>query len=43
VGGLLELVGLVSLLRFLARNSLRQQKRAELLGRIETLRKQLMG
>jgi len=43
VGGLLELVGLMSLLRFLARNALRQQKRAELLARIENLRKQLLG
>lgn len=43
LGGLLELVGLVSLLRFLARNALRQRKRAELLSRIEDLRKQLMG
>lgn len=42
LGGLLELVGLVSLLRFLARNAVRQQKRAELLGRIESLRRQLL-
>lgn len=43
LGGLLELVGLVSLLQFLARNALRQQKRAELLERIRQLRRQLLG
>jgi hypothetical protein len=43
IGGLLELVGLVSLLRFLAKNALHQQKRAELLARIETIRKELLG
>ncbi len=43
VGGLLELVGLVTLLQFLARNALRQQKRAELLERIRQLRQDLLG
>jgi hypothetical protein len=43
VGGLLELVGLVALLQFLARNALRQQKRAELLERIRKLRQDLLG
>ena len=43
LGGLLELVGLLSLLRFLARHALRQQKRAELLERIRQLRRQLLG
>ena len=43
VGGLLELVGLVTLLNFLARNALKQQKRAELLARIQKLRTDLLG
>lgn len=43
MGGLLELVGLVSVLSFLARNALRQQKRAELLARIHKLRRDLLG
>ena len=43
VGGLLELVGLVSLLNFLARNAFKQQKRAELLARIQKLRTDLLG
>lgn len=43
LGSLLELVGLVSLLRFLARHALRQQKRAELLERIRQLRSRLLG
>jgi hypothetical protein len=43
LGGLLELVGLVSLLQFLARHALRQQKRAELLERIRQLRSRLLG
>lgn len=43
VGGLLELVGLVSLLNFLARNAFKQQKRAELLGRIQKLKTDLLG
>jgi hypothetical protein len=42
LGSLLELVGLVSLLRFLARHALRQQKRAELLERIRQLRSRLL-
>ncbi|MCP9915624.1 CAAD domain-containing protein [Cyanobium sp. ATX 6F1] len=43
VGGLLELVGVVSVLGFLARLALRQRNRAELLVRIRKLRKQLLG
>lgn len=43
VGGLLELVGVVSVLGFLARHALRQRNRAELLVRIRKLRKQLLG
>ena len=43
VGGLLELVGLVSLLNFLARNAFKQQKRAELLARIMKLKTDLLG
>lgn len=43
VGGLLELVGLVSLLGFLSRHALRQQKRAELMVRIDSLRRDLLG
>ncbi|MCP9808991.1 CAAD domain-containing protein [Cyanobium sp. HWJ4-Hawea] len=43
VGGLLELLGLVGLLNFLARNALKQQKRAELLSRIVKLRKDFLG
>ena len=43
LGGLLELVGLVALLNFLARNAFKQQKRAELLERIRKLRKDLLS
>ena len=43
LGGLLELVGLVALLNFLARNAFKQQKRAELLERIRQLRKNLIS
>jgi hypothetical protein len=43
VGGLLELVGLVTLLNFLARNAFKQKKRAELLARIQKLRTDLLG
>ena len=43
LGGLLELVGLVALLNFLARNAFKQQRRAELLERIRQLRKGLLG
>ena len=43
VGGLLELVGLVTLLNSLARNAFKQQQRAELLDRIRKLRKDLLG
>lgn len=43
VAGLLELIGLVSLLNLLSRNASRQQKRAELLVRIEKLRHALIS
>ena len=43
LGGLLELVGLVALLNFLARNAFKQQKRAELLERIRKLRRDLLS
>jgi hypothetical protein len=43
LGGLLELTGLVSMLNFLARNALKQQKRAELLGRIRKLKQDFLG
>jgi len=43
LGGLMELVGLVALLNFLARNAFKQQRRAELLERIRQLRKGLLG
>ncbi len=43
LGGLLELTGLVSLLNFLARNALKQQKRAELLSRIRKLKQDFLG
>ena len=43
LGRLLELVGLISALNFLARNALRSQKRAELLTRIQKLKQQFLG
>jgi hypothetical protein len=43
LGRLLELVGLISALNFLGCNALKSQKRAELLARIQTLRKELLG
>jgi hypothetical protein len=43
LGGLLELVGLVSMLNFLARNALKHQKRAELLSRIRKLKQDFIG
>ena len=43
LGGLLELTGLVAMLNFLARNALKQQKRAELLGRIRKLKQYFLG
>ena len=43
LGRLLELVGLISALNFLARNALRSQKRAELLTRIQTLKQKFLG
>jgi len=42
LGGLLELVGLVSLIQFLSRNALQQQKRAALLARIAQLKRHLL-
>jgi Na+/H+-dicarboxylate symporter len=43
LGQLLQLVGLVAALRFLARNALHQQKRAALLARIEQIKTNLLG
>jgi len=43
LGRLLELVGLISALNFLARNALRSQKRAELLTRIQMLKQTFLG
>jgi len=43
LGGLLELTGLVAMLNFLARNALKQQKRAELLSRIRKLKQNFLG
>jgi hypothetical protein len=43
LGGLLELIGLVSMLNFLARNALKHQKRAELLSRIRKLKQDFLG
>jgi len=43
LGRLLELMGLISALNFLARNALRSQKRAELLTRIQTLKQKFLG
>ena len=43
VGRLLELVGLISALNFLARNATKSQKRAELLARIQKLKRDLLG
>lgn len=43
IGRLLELVGLISALQFLAANALRSQKRAELLARIQKLKRDFLG
>lgn len=43
LGRLLQLVGLISALNFLARNALRSQKRAELLTRIQKLKQDFLG
>ena len=43
VGRLLELVGLISALQFIAANALRSQKRAELLARIQKLKRDCLG
>ena len=43
IGRLLELVGLISALQFLAANALRSQKRAELLARIQKLKQDFLG
>jgi hypothetical protein len=43
VGRLLELVGLISALQYLASNALRSQKRAELLARIQKLKRDFLG
>ena len=41
--GLLELIGLVVLVRFIADNLLKQQQRADLFARIVVLKKDLLG
>lgn len=43
LGGLLQLMGLTSLLGFLSRQALRKQKLAELAVRIDLLRRDLLG
>ena len=43
LGRLLELVGLISALQFLASNALKSQKRAELLARIQKLKNDILG
>jgi hypothetical protein len=43
LGQLLQLVGLVTAIQFLARNALQQQKRAALLARIEEIKTNLLG
>ena len=43
LGQLLQLVGLVTAVQFLARNALHQQKRAALLARIEQIKTNLLG
>jgi hypothetical protein len=43
LGQLLQLVGLVTAIQFLARNALQQKKRAALLARIEELKANLLG
>lgn len=43
LGGLLELVGLIKLIQLISRHALRQQKRAELLARIQELKRRLLG
>ena len=43
LGGLLELVGLIRFVQLVSRHALKQQKRAELLARIQELRRQLLG
>lgn len=43
LGGLLELVGLIRMVQLISRHALKQQKRAELLGRIQVLKRQLLG
>ena len=43
LGQLLQLVGLVTAIQFLARNALQQQKRAALLARIEQIKTNLLG
>lgn len=43
LGQLLQLVGLVTAIQFVARNALQQQKRAALLARIEQIKTNLLG
>lgn len=43
LGGLLELVGLIRFVQLLSTHALKQKKRAELLARIQDLKRQLIG
>jgi hypothetical protein len=43
VGSLLELVGLIQFVQLISRHALKHQKRAELLARIQELKRQLLG
>jgi len=43
LGNLLELVGLIQFVQLISRHALKHQKRAELLARIQELKRQLLG
>jgi hypothetical protein len=43
LGRLLQLVGLVTAIRFLSRNAMQQQQRAALLARIQKLKLDVLG
>lgn len=43
LGSLLELVGLIQFVQLISRHALKHQKRAELLARIQELKRQLLG
>jgi hypothetical protein len=43
LGRLLQLVGLVTAIRFLSRNAMQQQQRAALLARIQKLKLEVLG